>query len=93
MDHDHRGCRLSIGINNYSFWSNPALDDLVERGRTEADVAVRLELYRQAQEIIRAEQPWIFMYHDEWIVATSHDLRGFTVDAARNHNFAVVWFE
>ena len=83
----------SIGINNYSFWSTPELDRLLERGRAETDVDVRLEIYRQAQEIIREGMPWIFMYHDEWLIATSRDLRGFFVDPARNHNFGKVWFE
>jgi len=83
----------SIGINNYSFFSNSTLDGLLERGRNEADVAVRLDAYRQAQEILRENLPWIFLYHDEWLVATSLDLRNFTVNAARNHNFAKVWFE
>ena len=83
----------SIGINNYSFWGTPELDDLLERGRTETDVAVRLEIYRQAQQIIQDAMPWIFMYHDEWLVATSLDLRGFNVNPARNHNFARVWFD
>ncbi len=53
----------------------PAVGELVRAGRSTADQAERVEIYRRAGEIIREEAPWIFMYlqPNTYGVATNHD--------------------
>ena len=48
---------------NNSRYANPAVDDLLEKARLEADPAHRMSLYQQAEEIIVREAPWIPLFH------------------------------
>ena len=47
---------------NYSFYSNPRVDELLNAASIETDVQKREQMYREAQEIIFEEAPWIFGY-------------------------------
>jgi peptide/nickel transport system substrate-binding protein len=78
---------------NRTFWSTPELDALLDAGRSETNSARRLEIYDQAQKIIRDNAPWIFLQQGETIVAGSRDLRGFQINPAGHHAYAPVWFE
>lgn len=46
---------------NRTFWSHPRVDELLDLGRTEADPELRAAYYKEAQEIIASEAPWIFL--------------------------------
>ncbi len=47
---------------NFSFYSNPEVDRLLEAGVTGTDEARRREAYFKVQDIIFQEAPWIFGY-------------------------------
>jgi ABC-type transport system substrate-binding protein len=49
--------------NNEMKYSNPDVDELLEEARTEQDEATRLDLYRQAEEMIVEDAAWIPLYH------------------------------
>ncbi|MEA2748592.1 MAG: hypothetical protein QOI41_2735 [Myxococcales bacterium] len=49
--------------NNSAFYSNPRVDDLIDRARHELDVDRRKKLYRETQEIICDEAPWAFTHY------------------------------
>lgn len=49
--------------DNDSRYSNPEVDRLLERARTEKDAERRLALYQQAEQIIVNDAPWIPLYH------------------------------
>lgn len=51
-----------IGRTNRSFYSNPALDEILEAAAMEMDAQKRNELYSEAQKILIQEQPWIPIY-------------------------------
>ncbi len=46
---------------NRTFWSSERVDELLELGRSEADADARAAYYAEAQEIIAAEAPWVFL--------------------------------
>jgi len=48
--------------NNYAFYSNPKLDDLLVRGRKELDPTARKRIYDEADSIICDEAPWAMEY-------------------------------
>lgn len=50
------------GGNNYSGYSNPVVDDLIERARKSSDNEERLELYWQVYEILKEDVPLIPLY-------------------------------
>ena len=48
------------GTNNWSFYKNPRVDDLIDRAHEELDDARRKKLYSEAQEILADDAPWAF---------------------------------
>ncbi|MHB1296445.1 MAG: peptide ABC transporter substrate-binding protein [Anaerolineae bacterium] len=53
----------SASSQNDTGYSNPEVDALLERARTETDEAQRTDLYRQAEQRIVDEAPWIPLTH------------------------------
>jgi len=50
------------GRGNFSQYSNPRVDELIDAGETESDVAKRHEIYDEAQRIVYDEAPAVFLY-------------------------------
>lgn len=59
--------------------SVPELDELLERGINTTDEAKRREIYRQAEEIILDEAPWIFLFWRSQAYAHDRRLHGFAL--------------
>ena len=78
---------------NRGFWSTPELDALLEQGRSELDPAARMEIYAQAQAIIRENAPMIVLRQGEILNAVNPLLRGLTLSPNMSHNYAPVWFD
>ena len=53
----------SDSSNNHTGFSNAEADRLLEMARVEPDQAARYELYRQAEEVIMAEAPWVPLWY------------------------------
>jgi peptide/nickel transport system substrate-binding protein len=49
------------GRGNFSAYSNPTVDELIQAGETEADLEARQALYYEAQEILYEEAPAAFL--------------------------------
>lgn len=47
---------------NYSFYANAEVDGLLAAARAEADHDRRIRLYRQAEELIVDDAPWLFLF-------------------------------
>jgi peptide/nickel transport system substrate-binding protein len=56
---------------NYSFYSNPELDRLLDLASTGTDQARRRDAYFRAQEILFRDAPWIFGYFKDELQAAS----------------------
>jgi oligopeptide transport system substrate-binding protein len=52
----------STSRQNNTKYANPAFDDLVLRARTEQDVEKRLKLYRDAEQILLKDVPWVPLF-------------------------------
>ncbi|QVL36615.1 ABC transporter substrate-binding protein [Aminirod propionatiphilus] len=63
------------GGNNYSGYSNPEVDALIERARTVSDREGRLALYRKIYEILREDVPLIPIYTDTVLLFFNADLK------------------
>jgi len=44
---------------NFVTYSNPQVDDLIEQAKVQVDVETRADLYRQIQEILLQDLPWV----------------------------------
>ena len=59
----------NIGSNNYSFYVNDEVHDLLIAAQSEVDEAKRNELYKQAQVIINDDAPWVNLAHSTPLLA------------------------
>jgi peptide/nickel transport system substrate-binding protein len=64
----------SIGSNNYSYYANDSLHDVLIKAQTESDQEKRNVLYNQAQEIIKDDAPWVPLVHSTPLLAASKDV-------------------
>jgi peptide/nickel transport system substrate-binding protein len=72
---------MTGGRGNSSFYSNPALDKLLTDAATELDGGKRAGLYRQAQEIIGKELPYIYLWVPADLYGVSKRLTGWQPSA------------
>lgn len=60
---------------NFCGYQNDRVDELLEKGRQVEDGPEREAMYREAQEIIIKEAPWVFQYNAEDIVGASKKVK------------------
>ncbi|MBF0499599.1 MAG: ABC transporter substrate-binding protein [Candidatus Riflebacteria bacterium] len=61
---------------NFARYSNPKVDELVERARFEIDPKDRIPLYQRAEQMIVDDAPWVFIYHYTTHVLPQANVRG-----------------
>ncbi|NIO70171.1 MAG: ABC transporter substrate-binding protein, partial [Anaerolineae bacterium] len=81
------------GRGNYSTYSNPRVDELIEMGETEADVAKRHEIYDEAQRIVYEEAPAVFLFLPEEIEACSAKVMNWAPSPDSRINLHDVWLK
>lgn len=63
----------SDGTNNFSSYANPRVDELIDQGLRELDLAARAEIYREIQAIIAEDVPFLYMMY--WDIYTPYRTR------------------
>ncbi len=66
------------GSNNYNY-SNPKVDELIEKGQKEIDQAKRKEIYNEVYSILNEELPVILMYQRYNMNTINSRLQGFDI--------------
>jgi oligopeptide transport system substrate-binding protein len=64
---------------NISHYSNPALDSILDRARLEQDVAKRIQLYQQAEQVIVQDAPALFILHPVSYMLVKPYVKGFVL--------------
>ncbi|SES43019.1 ABC transporter substrate-binding protein [Psychrobacillus sp. OK032] len=67
----------NIGSNNYTYYDNQDLHKILIQAQTEVDEDIRNELYKQAQEIIFEDAPWVPLAHSTPLLAGRADIVDF----------------
>lgn len=67
----------AIGSNNYSYYKNDEVHELLLKAQASSDQAEREELYKQAQVIIKDDAPWIPLVHSTPLLAGSANISNF----------------
>ena len=67
----------NIGGNNYTYFSNDELHDILIEAQSDPDQKKRNKLYQDAQELLHEESPWIPLVHSTPILAGSKDIEGY----------------
>jgi peptide/nickel transport system substrate-binding protein len=66
--------------NNQSKYSNPAVDKLLDDADAETDDAKRGQMLVDAQKLIAADMPVIWLDHPKWFLAMKSNLTGLTIN-------------
>jgi len=64
------------GSNNQAFYNNPEFNRRVNEAALLMDAAVRLRLFREAEDIALRDAPWVPLYHEQYAILRSPRLRG-----------------
>lgn len=67
----------AIGSNNYSYYKNDEVHELLLKAQASSDQAEREELYKQAQVIIKDDAPWIPLVHSTPLLAGGANISNF----------------
>jgi peptide/nickel transport system substrate-binding protein len=74
------------GLNaNRAFYGNPKVDELVKQAPTILDPQKRIDTYRQAQNIVVDEAPYILFYQADQILGMRDNVQGFQVKPGGSH--------
>src|SRR5260370_42423368 len=69
--------RRAGGAVNSGRYSNPKVDELIDAGRVEADLVKRAAIYKQLQEIVADDAPWVFIANWKQNAVSSASVKGF----------------
>ena len=61
---------------NSGYYSNPDVDELLEKARTSTDQAERGKLYGEVQQIVHEDAPWLFVANWKQNVVTTAAVQG-----------------
>jgi dipeptide transport system substrate-binding protein len=75
------------GGNNIAKWCDAEYDGLVTQAQQVSDQERRAALYREAQEIVARERPWVPIAHSVVFMATRKEVVGFVMDPLGRHLF------
>jgi len=75
---------------NRAFYSNPKVDKLLDAALTENDRARRLKMYQEAERIIVADAPWVFLHHTERYVVSQPWIDGYKIHPMWSERFEYV---
>ena len=78
---------------NHGAYGNPDLDLLVEQARVEQDPAKRLDLYRQAEELLVKDAPWIPLYHSGGYYLVKPHVKNLIISGQGTMNLREVYTE
>ena len=68
-------------------------DELLEKGRSMPDSEDREAVYKELQEEIAAEAPWVFLNNGEVVVGAKANMKGFEPTAYGYHPLYNIYFE
>ena len=78
---------LTGGTGNTMNYSNPDVDALIEQGMIESDLEARAEIYRQIQQHIIDDLPWVSLFVANQFEAMKTDVKGYVHMATGSNRF------
>ena len=73
--------------SNRGHYSNTRVDQLIELGRREVDTEKRKEAYREIQQIVAEELPYISLFYMDNVCVYSKRIEGIRIDPAEDFAF------
>lgn len=78
---------------NFTGYSNPEFDELVDEGRTVEDFDERYAIYEQANQILVDEAAYIYLYIKREVKAYAPYVQGYVTRPDSANNFWTVWLD
>ena len=78
---------------NRAFYSNPELDDVLDRARRETDRAARMALYREAAIIVNRDAPWAFAYNPSSYETWQPYVHGYRPHPVWTQDYRSIWLD
>jgi ABC-type transport system substrate-binding protein len=78
---------------NMAFYNNPEVNRLLDQAASEVDLPQRYALYQQAEELIVADAPWVFLGHGNLYALRQPWLKGPLMEPIWNYRFDRIWIE
>jgi oligopeptide transport system substrate-binding protein len=83
--------REQFGSNNDSFFTDPEVEKLLDEAAPMTDFKQRYAIYDQAQRIIIADAPWVFLYHPVTYIIRKPWVHEYIMNGMRPTRFERVW--
>jgi ABC-type transport system substrate-binding protein len=83
--------RKQWGGNNDTFYYNPEVDALLAEAAPLTDHKRRYALYNQAEELVVADAPWVFLYNPVAYVIRQPWVNGYVLNPMRPTRLERVW--
>jgi peptide/nickel transport system substrate-binding protein len=80
-------------VFNFTGYSNPRVDELLDEARTVPEFDARRELYAEINQAIVDEAPYIYLYNPLEIHAYGPHVRGFEARADQAVRFVTTWLD
>ncbi|HUG22455.1 ABC transporter substrate-binding protein [Piscinibacter sp.] len=80
-------CPAVQGGGNVARWCHKGFEDLILKAKRVTKQADRAELYMAAQEIVKAEAPWVTIAHSVRFDPVRKEVKGYQMDATAHHYF------
>lgn len=80
-------------VFNFTGYSNPEFDALVEQGRATSDFDERYAIYEQANQILVDEAPYVYMYAPLGLRAHTPNVKGFVTRSDLMNVLWTVWLD
>jgi peptide/nickel transport system substrate-binding protein len=68
------------GSLNPGGYQNPNFDQLLTKAKGPSDATQRVDLYKQAQQLVADDAPWIFMFHANNVVAANKKVQNIVLN-------------
>jgi len=81
------------GLQNFSYYSNPRVDTLLQKALATTKVKEKAAMYKEAQQIIFKDAPWVFLVNTQVVYARTKNLTGVCVMPDGSLNFDDVAFK
>ena len=78
---------------NFNDFGNPALDVLIDAAAREFDDAKRGAIYKEAQELVNKELPWMYICYGEAVVGMKKNVTRFEIAPTYAQRFGKIGFE
>jgi peptide/nickel transport system substrate-binding protein len=80
-------------IFNFTGYSNPEVDDLLDAGRVETDEAARKDIYDEVQQMIIDEAPYVYLYNPAVVQAWQPYVHGYSAIGTNAKRFENTWID